>query len=470
MNRKTLPLLRRMGILLAFLLAGNGFSMAQIPGLRITSPCEEDTIRGTVTLAFSVNDFVLGTGNDADGSIRISLLGDKNSDTVTERIVTNTLVSMDLPSDNYYLECRLVDKSGRPLEPDASDEVYFSVIRPEGKIVFSETFDKVHSSNGNTSGQGNIDGNINRLTSRDGWKSKNAYASERMLKMGSSKGGGSLHLPALDLSADEGRFCLAFNAQAWKGDKWKIRLNVNDRKEEVILKSDVENRDGVGVDMEEFIYFFDNGTKQTDISFDTTASSSNRFYIDNIRIYQNPDDPDVPGNPDDPDVPGNPDDPDVPSNPDDPDVPGNPDDPDVPGNPDDPDVPGNPDDPDIPGNPDDPDVPGNPDDPDVPGNPDDPDVPGNPDDPDVPGNPDDPVSNAIGITGTPKIYPNPAKGTFYVEVPEDVRLEVFSLSGLHVLDTRLAAGKHPVDLPAGGMYVVRTTGKDGTSVKRVAIL
>lgn len=377
MNRKTLPPLRRMGILLAFLLAGNGFSMAQIPGLRITSPCEEDTIRGTVTLAFSVNDFVLGTDNDADGSIRISLLGDKNSDTVTERIVTNALVSMDLPSDNYYLECRLVDKSGRPLEPDASDEVYFSVIRPEGKIVFSETFDKVHSSNGNTSGQGNIDGNINRLTSRDGWKSKNAYASERMLKMGSSKGGGSLHLPALDLSADEGRFCLAFNAQAWKGDKWKIRLNVNDRKEEVILKSDVENRDGVGVDMEEFIYFFDNGTKQTDISFDTTASSSNRFYIDNIRIYQNPDDPDVP---------------------------------------------------------------------------------------------DDPVSNAIGITGTPKIYPNPAKGTFYVEVPEDVRLEVFSLSGLHVLDTRLAAGKHPVDLPAGGMYVVRTTGKDGTSVKRVAIL
>lgn len=371
MNRKTLPPLRRMGILLAFLLAGNGFSMAQIPALRITSPCEEDTIRGTVTLAFSVNDFVLGTGNDADGSIRISLLGDMNSDTVTERIVTNTLVSMDLPSDNYYLECRLVDKSGRPLEPDASDEVYFSVIRPEGKIVFSETFDKVHSSNGNTSGQGNIDGNINRLTSRDGWKSKNAYASERMLKMGSSKGGGSLHLPALDLSADKGRFCLAFNAQAWKGDKWKIRLNVNDRKEEVILKSDVENRDGVGVDMEEFIYFFDNGTKQTDISFDTTASSSNRFYIDNIRIYQNL---------------------------------------------------------------------------------------------------DDPVSNAIGITGTPKIYPNPAKGTFYVEVPEEVRLEVFSLSGLHVLDTRLAAGKHPVDLPAGGMYVVRTTGKDGTSVKRVAIL
>lgn len=125
-------------------------------------------------------------------------------------------------------------------------------------------------------------GNANsELTVSDilpGWTGTKAYPNEGMLKFGTSSLGGSITLPALDLST--GDFHIEFDAAAYNNssEQTTLILTVNGVETEVdgLLRGDNN--------MQTFSYDFTNGTANTVISFESFQNNRSRFFLDNVKI------------------------------------------------------------------------------------------------------------------------------------------------------------------------------------------
>ncbi|MDE5544388.1 MAG: T9SS type A sorting domain-containing protein, partial [Bacteroidales bacterium] len=76
--------------------------------------------------------------------------------------------------------------------------------------------------------------------------------------------------------------------------------------------------------------------------------------------------------------------------------------------------------------------------------------------------------------GSLKIYPNPTRETLFVESNNEIyRAEVYSLSGMKLLELSSAAGTMQVELNvsrlAEGMYLLKVFGKNGISIEKFLI-
>ncbi|MDE5609728.1 MAG: S8 family peptidase, partial [Bacteroidales bacterium] len=76
--------------------------------------------------------------------------------------------------------------------------------------------------------------------------------------------------------------------------------------------------------------------------------------------------------------------------------------------------------------------------------------------------------------GSLKIYPNPTRETLFVESNNEIyRAEVYSLSGMKLLELSSAAGAMQVELNVGrfadGMYLLKVFGKNGISIEKFLI-
>lgn len=68
------------------------------------------------------------------------------------------------------------------------------------------------------------------------------------------------------------------------------------------------------------------------------------------------------------------------------------------------------------------------------------------------------------------LYPNPTEGEFYVSVPVNANVEIFTVNGILVNRFDMVAGKQNVRLPNSGIYFVRFTAENGqVAVRRVIV-
>ena len=72
------------------------------------------------------------------------------------------------------------------------------------------------------------------------------------------------------------------------------------------------------------------------------------------------------------------------------------------------------------------------------------------------------------------IYPNPSRGEFFVQFPDDVQgimsIEVYSLSGSLILETKSSSNPLTVQLVNSGFYILRLTNEDGFTVNSKIIV
>ncbi len=61
------------------------------------------------------------------------------------------------------------------------------------------------------------------------------------------------------------------------------------------------------------------------------------------------------------------------------------------------------------------------------------------------------------LAGSVKIYPNPSRGEFKVELPIDAQVEIFDASGKRVLAQTCSAGTHGLNLAQTGIYVLKVS-------------
>ena len=160
--------------------------------------------------------------------------------------------------------------------PVATISIRFKV-KVRGELVFHEYFAQFDSS---------INNEIKKVDSvLPGWSGTKVYPGGQCLKLGTGSAKGSLTLPKLDLSYDNGTYFVVFTAQAWSKDATEINLIANGQTE---IVSGLDNTSGQYdvAHRKEYAFEFNNGTEETEITFEAIKASNNRFFIDSIRIYQ----------------------------------------------------------------------------------------------------------------------------------------------------------------------------------------
>ncbi|WP_243345716.1 hypothetical protein [Parabacteroides sp. FAFU027] len=125
-----------------------------------------------------------------------------------------------------------------------------------------------------TSGSG-ASGNLN--LSNSGWSVINGYAAGGTVKLGTSSLAGTLISPALNLS---GKFKITFKAAAWSGDSKTIDILLNGTALKTIT---LDNNISSASELKEFT-ISGVGTGVDTIRFSAPKTTSNRFFIDDVKI------------------------------------------------------------------------------------------------------------------------------------------------------------------------------------------
>jgi len=84
------------------------------------------------------------------------------------------------------------------------------------------------------------------------------------------------------------------------------------------------------------------------------------------------------------------------------------------------------------------------------------------------------VNKCTGVTESlmaenVKIYPNPVEGQLQVDNAEKVRVTIFDLRGVVLLNAELEPGQHQLDVQrlSAGLYTMRTVSDSGTNTVRL---
>lgn len=79
------------------------------------------------------------------------------------------------------------------------------------------------------------------------------------------------------------------------------------------------------------------------------------------------------------------------------------------------------------------------------------------------------VANSMESAMKVHVYPNPSSGIFYVELPDNSRMEIFSATGRLVESRPVVSGKQEVNLEHSGLYLIRVVKGDRWMVKRILV-
>lgn len=153
---------------------------------------------------------------------------------------------------------------------------------PEGELILNEGFEKATDGYQNTGSE--CSSSLDNYTVLKGWKGENVYPAESSMKMGTGSKAGKLISPSLDLSYDNGRYYIAFLSMAWRNDATEIKVVAGDT---TLYARYLDNSGNYSREiMHEYVFALDNGTENMTISFEALTASSNRFFIDSVRVYQ----------------------------------------------------------------------------------------------------------------------------------------------------------------------------------------
>lgn len=157
---------------------------------------------------------------------------------------------------------------------------------PQGDTVLYEPFDAFAagdlSNESNPADGEDISSDLDIYTLMPGWTGSRVYQSVGTAKMGSSSAAGVLALPSLDLSGNDGAFAISFRAKAWNNDTTAIHLIVNG---DTTTVGGLDNQGNSQANLREYVFFFENGTENTTISFNAAKANRARFFLDDVRVY-----------------------------------------------------------------------------------------------------------------------------------------------------------------------------------------
>ncbi len=157
---------------------------------------------------------------------------------------------------------------------------------PQGDTVLYEPFDAFTagdlSNESNPADGEDISSDLDIYTLMPGWTGSRVYQSVGTAKMGSSSAAGVLALPSLDLSGNDGAFAISFRAKAWNNDTTAINLIVNG---DTTTVSGLDNQGNSQANLRKYVFFFENGTENTTISFNAIKANKARFFLDDVRVY-----------------------------------------------------------------------------------------------------------------------------------------------------------------------------------------
>lgn len=157
---------------------------------------------------------------------------------------------------------------------------------PQGDTVLYEPFDAFTagdlSNESNPADGEDISSELDIYTLMPGWTGSRVYQSVGTAKMGSSSAAGVLALPSLDLSGNDGAFAISFRAKAWNNDTTAINLIVNG---DTTTVSGLDNQGNSQANLRKYVFFFENGTENTTISFNAIKANKARFFLDDVRVY-----------------------------------------------------------------------------------------------------------------------------------------------------------------------------------------
>jgi hypothetical protein len=170
---------------------------------------------------------------------------------------------------------------------DAANSATFSVsakpfsIAEASVIALSEDFSKLTAGTMTSPSGTDVGTTLDTYTSVAGWTGSKVYAAGGVAKLGSSSGQGSIVTPSLDLSKNSGKGTIKFDVQTWNADAKAIQ---------VFLAVDGTTFAQLGADipttstMTTQTIAYTGATSTSKIKIAAKASSSNRFFLDNIVI------------------------------------------------------------------------------------------------------------------------------------------------------------------------------------------
>lgn len=161
-------------------------------------------------------------------------------------------------------------------------DVYTKTAGGGTQSVLAENFSKFTAGQPNGSADGvDISPNLDNFTGVYGWNGNNVFQAGGSVKVGSSGSLGYLAAPALDLSADGGKYTLKFDAMAWNGDDKLMKILINSQ-----LKHTVTDLNNTTYSFKSYSIPFTGGAASTSIKFEGNKAANGRFFLDNIEITQ----------------------------------------------------------------------------------------------------------------------------------------------------------------------------------------
>jgi hypothetical protein len=76
------------------------------------------------------------------------------------------------------------------------------------------------------------------------------------------------------------------------------------------------------------------------------------------------------------------------------------------------------------------------------------------------------------VNTTLQVFPNPTRGTFYIEGNNTTKLEVYDLSGKLVHQNRLKPGRNSISVNnlSPGIYMAKIYSKEGISTRKIIVM
>ncbi len=149
------------------------------------------------------------------------------------------------------------------------------------EAIFTETFDKCAGKGGNDGIWSGFSGNkdlSDDYTDNAGWVGTKATAGSKCAIMGSSKAAGKIISPSI--SGITGDATLKFKVGAWKGDGTKIKLSTSNGSLEATTAT-IPNES-----FAEITLYITNITADFKITFESNVKSSNRFFLNEVKVYK----------------------------------------------------------------------------------------------------------------------------------------------------------------------------------------
>lgn len=153
----------------------------------------------------------------------------------------------------------------------------------EATVVLSENFDGFTKGTLASPDGTDVAATLDTYTQTTGWGGAKVYAAGGAVKLGSSSVRGTIVTPAMDLSANGGKFLVSFMATAWTGDKTNLKLFVNG--------VDSISIPGLANATPYVLSSFGpievtGGTSQTVLTLAGDQNSKGRFFLDSLVISQ----------------------------------------------------------------------------------------------------------------------------------------------------------------------------------------